>query len=378
MLRRILPLIVAAAWLAACAGLPGGVPLQAGTPTNAPVGTATPLVPDATGTPTPSAIDDTAMPPEMVEPPPATLTINGQTQVSGIGTYCWNTGEAGAGLGMCVDKMGVPTPLEPIQVDAGPFAAEFTFPLEDAPSSVLLTLIPVSADSEMPADSPPDWRWWPFGEGQSVEVTPAVTTQVELDPAPGLYAVTAFTFFEGRGDVVYGFLVQVGDGGEPTGNAAFTLPASCQPHDTLSPYVDPGGRYCLLFPAHFRIGDVTLDRAGFYGPPLDQSIEPVFASLVVSVNGEAGERTLAQVVDEYLAQNGAGLPVTRSEIVLSNETAALVEGLPGRSGNWQAFAVHNGLVYQLSLFPKDEAFPQAAPDVDAVWNAVSTSFTFLH
>ena len=43
---------------------------------------------------------------------------NGQTQVSGIGTYCWNDGAPGAGLGVCVDKMGVPTPLEPIRVDA--------------------------------------------------------------------------------------------------------------------------------------------------------------------------------------------------------------------------------------------------------------------
>jgi hypothetical protein len=179
--------------------------------------------------------------------------------------------------------------------------------------------------------------------------------------------------------VVYGFLVQVGDAATPppAGGVAFTLPASCQPHDNLSPYVDPGGRYCLLFPAHFRIGDVTMDRAGFYGPPLDQSIEPVFGSLVVAVNGPAGERTLAQVVDEYVAANGGGLPVTRSALTLSNESAELVEGLPGRAGNWQAFAVHNGTVYQLSLFPKDPQFPQAAPDVEAVWNAVSTSFTFL-
>jgi hypothetical protein len=379
MLRKLLLLIAAGAWLAACAA-PGGVPQAVGTETQAPAtnppnDTAAPI---ATGTPTPSAVDETSEPPAIIEPPPATLTINGQTQVSGIGTFCWNNGEAGAGLGVCVDKMGVPTPREPIAVEAGPFTAQFTFPLEQPPSSVSLTLIPVSAGDEMTVGGTPDWRWWPFAGGQSVELTPGVTTEVELSPEPGLYALTAFTFFEGRGDVVYGFLVQVGPGSETGGGAAFVLPASCQPHDNLSPYLDPGGRYCLLFPSYFRIGDVTMDRAVLYGPPLDPSLEPVMASLGVSVVGPAGGRSLQAVVDAYVAENALGQAVTRSEIVLSNEPAIVVEGLPGRTGHWQALAVHGDTVYQLSLAPKDEQFPQAAGDVEAVWGAVSASFTFLN
>jgi hypothetical protein len=385
MLRKLLFLIAAGVWLAACAA-PDGVPLDAGTATQAPATdlpatnplaeTATPI---ATGTPTPSAVDETAEPPAIIEPPPATLTIDGQTQVSGIGTFCWNNGEAGAGLGVCVDKLGVPTPREPIVVDAAPFTAQLTFPLEQPPSSVSLMLIPVSAEDEMTVGGTPDWRWWPFAGGQSMELTPGVTTEVELAPEPGLYALTAFTFFEGRGDVVYGFLVRVGGvGGETGGGVAFVLPASCQPHDNLSPYLDPGGRYCLLFPSYFRIGDVTLDRANFYGPPLDPSLEPVMASLGVSVVGPAGGRSLTEVVEAYVAENALGQAVTRSEIVLSNEPAIVVEGLPGRTGHWQAFAVHGDTVYQLSLAPKDEQFPQAAGDVEAVWGAVSTSLTFLN
>jgi len=34
---------------------------------------------------------------------------------------------------------------------------------------------------------------------------------VELSPQPGLYALAVFTAWDGRGDVVYGFLVQVGE-----------------------------------------------------------------------------------------------------------------------------------------------------------------------
>ena len=376
MLRRLLLLTVAAAWLAACAGAPQQAATSTPAPDNPSAQTAMPIV---TATPTPAAVDETQAPPAMVEPPPATVTINGATQVSGIGTYCWSADADSGGVGVCVDKMGVPTARDPIQVAAVPFIATLTFPLETAPSSVSLTLIPVSADQEMTVDGTPDWRWWPFGEGQTYEVTAGVTSEVELAPGPGLYALTAFTFFEGRGDVVYGFLIQVGEP-EQTGGGegmAFTLPASCLPREGLSPYVDPGGRYCLLFPAHFRIGDVTLDRANFYGPPLDQSIEPVFAALTVSVNGLSGDLSLAQVVDEYVAGAGAGLPVTRSPLTIGGVPAEMVEGLPGRTPNSQIFFLHGGLVYQLSVFPLGADFAQAAPDIDAVWGAVSASFTFL-
>ena len=370
MLRRLFLSLVAAAWLTGC-GLPAlGGAMAESTPTVAPT-----MLPLPTGTPTPAAVDDTAEPPAMVEPPAATLTVDGQTQVAGLGTYCWTSGETGAGLGLCVDKMGVPTPRDPIQVNAVPFTAHFTFPLAEAPTSVSLTLIPVSAEVELTVEGTPDWRWWQFGEGQAVDVPLGVETDVELSPKPGLYALAVFTAWEGAGDVVYGFLVQVGE--PETGGVAFTLPDACQPRDNLSPYVDPGGRYCLLFPPSFRIGDVTLNRANFYGPPLDLSPEPVLAVLSVSAAGPAVGRTLAQVVDSYVAVNGQGLPITRSPLSLAGEPAELVEGLPGRTPHWQIFLLHAGRVYQVSVFPKGDDFAQATPDVDAVWNAVSALLTFF-
>lgn len=376
MLRRMLFLLVAGAVLAACSLAPGGVPQQASTATNADASTASPL-PDLTSTPTPAAMDETLEPPSIVEPPPATLAINGQPQASGIGTFCWNSGEEGAGLGMCVDKLGVPTPRDPLQVEPGPFTAQLSFAPDLVPTGISLTAIPVSPEDEMTVEGTPQWRWWPFGEGQSMELPAANPTEVTLTLEPGLYALTAFTFIEGRGDVVYGFLVQVGDAVPTTGGVAFTLPETCRPSEGLSPYVDPGGRYCLLYPTYFRIADVTMDRAGFIGPALDDSIEPVFAALGVSVNGPAGERTLAQVVDEYVAANSGGLPTTRTPLTIGGEPAEMVEGLPGRTPHSQIFFIHAGTVYQLSVFPLGPDFANAAPDIDAVWNAVRESFTFF-
>lgn len=378
MLRRTVLLLLTAAWLAACSRPPGGAPQPAATtatliPHIAP--TASPVA--ATGTPSPAPVDDTAEPPAVVEPPAATLTINGQSQTSGIGTYCWSGDSEGGAPGLCVDKAGVPTPRDPLQVATVPFTAQFAFAPDIVPTSISLTLIPVSPADEMTVDGTPDWRWWPFGQGQTFELASAATTEVGLAPEPGLYALTAFTFFEGRGDVVYGFLVQVGEVDTGTTGVAFTLPETCQPRDQLSPYVDPGGRYCLLYPAHFLVGDVTLDRASFYGPPLDQSSEPLLGALTLSVNGPAGERNLAQVVDEYVAGASEGLPVTRSPLTVAGEPAELVEGLPGRFPHWQILFLHNGLIYQVSVYPKGPEFAAAQADVDAVWNVVRASLTFF-
>jgi hypothetical protein len=302
------------------------------------------------------------------------MTIGDQAQVAGIGTYCWNTDPAsGQGIGLCVDKLGIMTPLEALVVAPGPVMAQFHLPLDRAPSLISLQVMPANGEPQTFAEEGIQ-AWRPeFGEGMALplEIEPSVTLELE----PGLHVLALFVQWEGVGDVMYGFLLQAGEG---QGGGAFTLPASCVPADqSLAPYVDPGGRYCLLFPNSFRIGDVTMDRANFYGPPLDQSIEPLFAMLAIQVAGPAEGRGLTEVVDAYVAENGLGQPVTRRAITLGGEPAEVVEGLPGRLLYWQAFVVHGGLVYHLTLSPKDPAVPQTEPDAQAAWQALEASFAFL-
>jgi len=67
----------------------------------------------------------------------------------------------------------------------------------------------------------------------------------------------------------------------------------------------------------------------------------------------------------------------RSALTQAGEPAELVEGLPGRTRNWQYFLIYAGSTHQVWVFLKGDYFAQAAPDVDAVWNAASASLTFL-
>jgi hypothetical protein len=302
------------------------------------------------------------------------MTVGDQAQEAGIGTYCWNDNPAGGqGIGLCVDMIGIMTPLEPLVLPAGEFTAQFHLPLETAPTTAVLEVMPSTGQST-PIEGQNIQAWQPQ-PGERLDVPLEVEPSVALNLEPGLHILALFAQWEGIGDVMYGFLVQVGESG---GGPAFTLPASCLPGDqSLAPYVDPGGRYCLLFPNHFRIGDVTLDRTNFYGPPLDQSLEPLFASLALQVEGAANGRDLSQVVDEFVQANAQGLPVTRRPITLGGEPAEVVEGVPGRLLSWQVFVIHADTVYHLSLFPMDPGVPQVEPDTQAVWQAVSTSLTFM-
>jgi hypothetical protein len=370
--------LLAALALAACQSLGGAEPTATAVP---PTGTA---VLPATAQPTqqpptaaaPSPTPSAAVAPEtptttgVVRPPPATLAIGEQTQAAGIGSYCWNM-QAG---GLCADMLGIITPLEALVVAEGAFTAQFNLPLAEAPSALSLNVLPATGE---PTIFEGGQAWLPE-QGGTFELQLEAAPAIELNLAPGLYVLALFTAWEGTGDVVYGFLVQVGEGGPSSGGPAFVLPASCLPSSPdLSPYVDPGGRYCVQFPAAFRIGDVTLDRVNFYGPPLDPSIEPVFASLSIAVEGPAAGRSLAQVVDEYVMANAQGVTVMRRPVTLGGEPAELVEGLPGRTLSWQVFVVRADTVYHFSLAPVDPALPQAQPDVDAAWQAAQASFTFL-
>ena len=145
-----------------------------------------------------------AVPPPTGIPPEATLTINGQRQASGIGTYCWPGVEGD--VSVCADMIGVPTPLEPLMAEA-PFLAAFEFPLAD-PSELQLLAVPVSPEDEL--DGPGgENRWWEPKSGEPYPLPTETAPEIELPLDAGLYVLRVFARWEGVGDVLYGFLVEV-------------------------------------------------------------------------------------------------------------------------------------------------------------------------
>jgi hypothetical protein len=179
-----------------------------------------PVMPEpSTPAPTDTSVPPTAAettPPETVNtpditaaPPAATVAIDGQTQTAGVGTYCW-TG-SGAEIGMCVDKIGIPTPLEPLVVESS-FTAQFTIPVEEAPQHISLQAIPVSEADQVSGLDDQSQIFWQPKEGEAVEIESSANPQAVIELEPGLYVLNMFVSWPSFGDASYGFLVEVQQG----------------------------------------------------------------------------------------------------------------------------------------------------------------------
>jgi len=160
-----------------------------------------------------------------------------------------------------------------------------------------------------------------------------------------------------------------------------TPKTSCPASASLEVYTDPDGQYCLLYPATFQVRhEGPSGQVVFNGPPLDTSLEPVFASLTIAVEGPAAGRAMTEVMGDYWTVcNRPASRCIHQSLVLGGEPAEMLESVFGESpvGSRQAFAIHAGTVYHFSLSPVDINFSQAAPDVELMWQTLVDSFVFF-
>ncbi|HHX66379.1 MAG TPA: hypothetical protein GX702_15995 [Chloroflexi bacterium] len=136
--------------------------------------------------------------------------------------------------------------------------------------------------------------------------------------------------------------------------------------------------YCLLVPDYVRVRRPAPGVTTFTGPIRGNRIDPVRAALTIQQLGTVIERPIDDVAREYLNEyiiGGAGLQWV--SIQLGGEDAVVVDGIPGHGIVRQAFVVHRGVLYVLSLAPIDPAQGRPAEDAEAIWQAVISSFTFM-
>ena len=143
-------------------------------------------------------------------PPSALLEIAGVEQTAGIGTYCWPIPAAGGeSVAACVDKVGLPTPRDPLIAES-PVTARLTLPIEQLPAQLQLSVFPAVDENEVKMDNlPAEFRFWMPAEGVIQELEPQTSQDIQLEIEPGLYVFYVFGVWEGKGDVSYGFLVEV-------------------------------------------------------------------------------------------------------------------------------------------------------------------------
>ena len=134
-------------------------------------------------------------------PPSAVLEINGVAQTSSIGSYCWSGAE-------CADKIGIPTTMEALQISS-PITAHLRLPIDKSPSDLLFTVIHVTEKDEI-QENAGGYRWWSYEtEGKRLELPLQSQQEIQIDLDRGLYVWEIQVWWDGKGHVIYGFLVDV-------------------------------------------------------------------------------------------------------------------------------------------------------------------------
>jgi hypothetical protein len=173
-------------------------------------------------------------------------------------------------------------------------------------------------------------------------------------------------------------------GTDAGGDEAAGLPPSCQPRAGVTAlYSDREHGFCFLYPANFEKNPYDAGQSNVVGvvagPKLDASPEPLRATLlleVVATQNPDLQAAVADVTREFQGQ--AGIQIEARPFDLAGVPAALLLGMPGRGGSRDVVAVQNGLRYRLLFTPDpDQGFPQVANDMQALFDTVTGSFTFL-
>jgi hypothetical protein len=152
---------------------------------------------------------------------------------------------------------------------------------------------------------------------------------------------------------------------------AILIPESCVSGDQAV-FVDPEGGYCLAFPARFSVQTAPGGGPMLVGPPLDQSLSPVRALFTLILEEITTERTLDDIVTDY-----AGSDVNWNETTVAGLPAIMVDGVPSRGTAKNLFVPIGDIVYHFFFQPDLERAPRAADDVEALYTAVTASFSLL-
>lgn len=154
-----------------------------------------------------------------------------------------------------------------------------------------------------------------------------------------------------------------------------TLPLTCQVTD-LNVYINEANGYCFAYPSRFTLGDQPSDKPDVRGPAVDESAEPIHATLSVEVSPTAADKSLREQAEAYLKDFSVvdAATFTWDQIQVDGETAWKVEPIPAMLAYRIVFVQHNGSMFRLMYWPVD--IPEAQPDLNDLTQTSLGSFAF--
>jgi len=154
-----------------------------------------------------------------------------------------------------------------------------------------------------------------------------------------------------------------------------TLPLTCQVTD-LNVYINEMDGYCFAYPMNFTLGDQPSDKPDVRGPALDDSHEPIHATLTIEFAPATDESLRAQAeafLKEFSVVDPASFVWT--QVPVGSEAGLMVEPVPVMLSWRIVFVQHNGNLFRLMYWPVD--IPEAKSDLDELTQTTLGSFAFI-
>jgi len=153
------------------------------------------------------------------------------------------------------------------------------------------------------------------------------------------------------------------------------------PVEGRSIYTNPEAGYCLEYPTEAALDEQVPSQPTYLGKVANFKVERSLYDVGMSIEVRHVPEgvPLEEHVNAFLQQfDGGDLGgLVRSTDQLSGEPAEVLEGLPGRQGVRDLFALHSGNLYHLTVKPSSLDYPQAADDKELLYDTLKSSLTFI-
>src|SRR5678816_3762202 len=137
-------------------------------------------------------------------------------------------------------------------------------------------------------------------------------------------------------------------------------------------YMNTQDGYCLLYPAVYTLLEprfIVINPTNAPGDTLgdawvDITVEP------------ASGRTASQVADEAIAAVGSGFNIARTEMLVDNAQAIIVDGLPGQDSSRTVFIVSHDKLFSLIFAPWYPTADKSSP-LEGLFDVIMNSLNFV-
>ena len=133
--------------------------------------------------------------------------------------------------------------------------------------------------------------------------------------------------------------------------------------------------YCFAYPKQFTLGDQPSDNPDVRGPAVDDSVEPIHATLTVEFS-TATDKSLREQAELYLKEFSVADPSTYTwtQVPVGNEAGLMVEPVPAMLSYRIVFVQHDDKLFRLMYWPVD--IPEAQSDLNDLTQTTLGSFAF--